>query len=120
MGERFDAFKGKVKEKLDKAKEKATKVKYALGIWARENPDQAASAIGTAVFGGGAMLISIASRRAKKKADFDERECRQWDPVTGQYYYTKRPLSSREKLELSRRMRNGESKGDILYDMDVL
>ena len=120
MGERFDAFKGKVKEKIEKAKEKAGRVKYALGEWARENPDQAASAIGTAVFGGGAMLYSMASRKAKKNKEFNERECRQWDPVTGQYYYTKRPLSSREKLELSRRMRKGESKGDILYDMDVL
>ena len=43
-----------------------------------------------------------------------------FDPRTGDHWFTKRPLTAKEKLELERRYDNGERKGQILDDMGLL
>lgn len=47
----------------------------------------------------------------------NKRDCRFYDPRTGRYSYSRRPLDWRETEELDRRYRNGESYSSILHDM---
>lgn len=117
---KFEEFKGKVKDKYLAFRDKMGKVKDAMKEFAKENPDEAAGLVCSAIFiGGGALAKGISDKR-KEKAEYTDRECRQYDPVTGQYYYIKRPMKSREKLELDRRMEAGERKGQVLADMRLL
>lgn len=120
MSERFDEFRRKAKLRFEDARYKAERVKEGVAKWARENPSEAASVVGTAIFGGLTVGYGAVSKAKKKRDEFNERETRQWDPVTGQYYYTKRAMKNNEKLELDRRMKNGESKGEVLRDMRLL
>ena len=117
---KFEEFRGKVKDKYLVFKDKMGRLKDAVKRWADENPSEAAGLVCSVVFVGGGTAVKAISAKKKEKEEFEERECRQWDPVTGQYYYIKRPMKSREKLELDRRMEAGERKGEILRDMRLL
>lgn len=59
------------------------------------------------------------SYRKEKKVQ-DKRECGYYDPRTGEWWTTRKPLNSYEKLELERRYKSGESKGQILSSMRKL
>lgn len=48
------------------------------------------------------------------------RETDYYDPRTGEHWRTRRPLRTSEKLELEERYEEGESKGSILNDMNLL
>lgn len=50
----------------------------------------------------------------------EDRDYRVYDPRTGQYYYLKRRMNNREKMELDYRLENGERMGFILDDMNLL
>ena len=110
----------KVKAKVEIFKEKARSIKEAALVWGKEHPEEAAGLVCSVIFVGGGSLIKAAGEAKRKRDDYVDRECRQWDPQTGQYYYTRRPLKNREKLELESRMAQGERKGEILKDMRVL
>ena len=56
----------------------------------------------------------------KVKKTEEKRERGYYDPRTGEWWYTRKPLNSYEKLELERRYKNGESKGKILMSMGKL
>ena len=117
---KFEEWRGKCKDKYLAFKDKMGRLKDAICQWAKENPDEAAGLVCSAVFVGGGAVVKGISDKKKEKEEYEERECRQWDPVTGQYYYIKRPMKSKEKLELDRRMANGEKKGQILHDMRLI
>lgn len=53
----------------------------------------------------------------KSKMEMTRRKCDKYDPRTGEHYFIKKPLSKSQQLELERRYRLGESKGEILRDM---
>ena len=117
----------KKKENWDKRKEerryKYERIRDGLKIWAYENPADAAAAIlgGITLVGGGAMKVaSDVSKKRKKKQEWLEEECRQWDPRTGTYLYTKKPMTNNQKLALSQRMKAGEQKAEILRDMKLI
>ena len=120
MNKKLESMKSKISEKAKKAKEGLGKAKEAVKAWAKENPEEAAGLLCSAIFVGGGAVVKAAGKAKKDKEEYKDRECRQWDPVTGQYYYTKRPLKMDEKLELDRRMQNGERKGMVLKDMGVM
>lgn len=117
---KFEEFRGKCKDKYLAFKDKMGRIKDAVKIWAKENPEEAAGLVCSAVFVGGGAVVSAAQKKKKEMDEFNERETRQYDPVSGQYYYIKRPMKSREKLELDRRMAEGERKGAILNDMKLI
>lgn len=50
----------------------------------------------------------------------DDRDFRVYDARSGQYYYLKRRMNNREKMELDYRLDNGERMGFILDDMGLL
>ena len=75
----------------------------------------------TLVLGPGAIKLTdsvLRSRRMDKARRYDE--CDYYDPRTGEHWYTRKPLSTYQKLELERRYKNGESKGSILRSMNML
>lgn len=47
-------------------------------------------------------------------------ECDVYDPRTGMHFYTKRPLTNNQKLNLENAYRSGRNKGDILREMNLL
>ena len=91
----LEEMKKKAKLRFEEARYKAERCKEALRIWATEYPAEAASlVVGALTFVGGATIKGIDSANKKKKAkkEWEEEECRQWDPRTGMYLYTKKPL----------------------------
>lgn len=56
----------------------------------------------------------------KEQKQQEKRECGYYDPRTGEWWTTRKPLNSYEKLELERRYKAGESKGQILNSMRKL
>lgn len=75
----------------------------------------------TFVLGPGLIKLTdtaMKSRRMNKERRYDE--CDYYDPRTGEHWYTRKPLSTYQKLELERRYKNGESKGSILRSMNML
>ena len=120
---KFSEFKKKVKLKFEDLRYKKDRCMEKVTVWANENPEQAGQAIigllGMVIAGGSKIAYDVSKKREKKKLD-DENERETYDPRTGLYFYTKRAMTNREKLELSRRMKNGEMKADILYDMNLI
>lgn len=47
-------------------------------------------------------------------------ECDIYDPKTSTHYYTKRPLSNKQKLNLEAAYNAGRSKGEILKEMRLI
>lgn len=120
---KFSKFKEKMIRKRDDIVYKYDRLKEKVVLWANENPEQAGQAIlgllSVTIAGGSKIAYDVAKKSAKKKAE-KEAECEQYDPRTGLYLYTTRPLTNREKLELTKRMRRGEYKAEILEDMNLL
>jgi len=108
-------FTEKVKEKLKTTKEKWDKKKESAFHYLAEHPEVTMSlfsALGTIGIGTG-IAISKAGRRYREA-------CEVTDDVTGEDLLLDHPLTNDEILELNRRMKDGESKADILQDMGLL
>lgn len=114
----FDKMKIKFAEKKAAAKCKLKK----MFNWVVENPFSAIMLL--SIFSGAVNVTTkgvkdissiVEDRKEQKKED-----CRVWDPVNGIQWYTKKPLTTEQKLEFENRVKNGESRGEILADMDVL
>ena len=97
----------KIKELKDGIKIKA---KQAVGFM-EEHRDLMVVVVPT-VIGAGIKLSNMVKN--------NKREYNEWDPRAGRNWSLKRNLSMKEALELDRRYRNGESKGQILSDMRLL
>ena len=65
-------------------------------------------------------LGDTALRRRAAEKDRRNDDCDYYDPRTGEHWYTKRPLTTNQRLNLERRYNNGESKGEILRSMHML
>lgn len=111
MGERIDAVKAKAKSVVSKGKEKA---KVAAN-WIKENPIETAI-IGSLVFG---TFAGYGEQKRKEREEKDE-QLRVWDPVQGDYLYTRKPLTGRQKLEFETRVQNGQPRAEALHEMKVL
>ena len=110
-----DETREKLKNKRDKAFNTAKTKGNAILDWMVENPMKTS------------ILVAILSkfgvsiyREAKYRRVERDRQTREYDPSMGFYYDLRRPLTNKEKLELSRRHNNGEPIGDILASFKVL
>ena len=117
---KFEEFRGKVKTRWLILMDKVHIGKKAVCTFVKENPNEAASVACSLGFLACGTAYGAVQKHRKEKQEYIDRETRQYDPVSGQYYYTKRPLKNKEKLELDRRMAQGERKGAILDDMRLL
>lgn len=65
-------------------------------------------------------VVNISGKRRARRADDKHRKTEMWDPVEGHWWKLRRELSSRELLEVEHRVKNGESRGEVLADMGLL
>ena len=102
--EKWNAFKWNTKEKV------ANAVKYCT-----ENPQVAIGALTAITFVGKKVIKAVENNREMKIT-----ECRHYDRRADEYYSSKRPLKTYEKIRLDKEYREGRSKGEILKSMGLL
>lgn len=108
----------KKEEFKKKAKETADKIcTSAKEIW--NNNKEAIVVLTPIIFSGISMMNKSARRREEKKEE-ERRERRVYDPSMGDWWDLKKPLTNNERLELERRVADGELRGDVLRDMGKL
>lgn len=108
-------FMTKVKEKTKKTKEKWDEKKEKAFHYLAEHPEVTMSLFSAlATLGIGAGLAVSRANKAHLEA------CKVTDDITGEELLLDHPLTQEEVLELNRRMKDGESKVDILQDMGLL
>ena len=90
--------------------------------WVKENPEKAvAAATGLCTsLGFAAKGISKLSNNIQDAREAKDLKRRIWNPVAGEYLYTKKPLTGKQKLEFEQRIASGESRAEILRSMGVL
>lgn len=112
LGEKIEEakFKAKVKtmEACDQAKVFYRDHEAEIRKWA---PIVASGTIAT---------VRVAYRNHKRHAETIDLKCRHWDPRLGEYYWSKRPLRTGEKLKLDDLYSRGYSKGEALRTMGLL
>jgi ABC-type nitrate/sulfonate/bicarbonate transport system substrate-binding protein len=107
--------KAERREKYDRFKQKLNQA----WTWCIDNPEKAIP-IGVAVGGGIAKGAKTISRHAKLKEERELKDLYIYDRSTGFYWKLKKPLTSRQQMEINLRKTNGEKLGDILNSMRVL
>ena len=114
----FDKVKVSFAEKKAAAK---IKLKQVFN-WVIENPFSAIMLL--SIFSGAVNVttkgIKDISGIVEDRKEQRREDCRVWDPVNGIQWYTKKPLTNEQKLIFEERVKNGESRGEVLADMDVL
>lgn len=112
-------LKQKVHDAYVNAKEKVSETWNGAVTACKEHPMEAFTIACITV--PGILKIGNSLIRANIQAkETRYNECDIYDPRTGTHYYTKRPLSNKQKLNLEARYRDGEDKGKVLYDMHML
>lgn len=112
-------LKQKLKDGFSKAKTFGKEVWDDTKDFVKEN--KGTIAFYTMILGPGALKLGsefLKNQRQKKESRYDE--CDIYDNRTGQHWYTKRPLTNRQKLNLETRYNAGESIGSILNSMNML
>lgn len=112
---------GKVKKKFS-IKETCAKAKEKAGqIWTacKENKE-AVIAVGSVVIPATVEIGKTIVKGRNRRNDERRRKLEMWDPVEGHWWPLRRQLTSAEYLEVERRVKNGESRGEVLDDMGVL
>ncbi len=116
--ERVEVVETKVKTTARKVKNDVTKI----WNWMKDNPKEAlilSTGFVTAVGGlcKGVAKVGNMVQDAQEKKDSEKRI---WNPVAGEYLYTKKPMTGRQKLEFEQRIASGEPRAQILHDMGLL
>ena len=112
-------FRQKIHDFVTRGKEKATESYDNVKRVVSENPDKAFFVACISIPGILKMINSLIRKRMlDKESRYDE--CNIYDPRTGTHYYTKRPLSNRQKLNLEAEYKAGRSKGDVLKEWHML
>lgn len=105
----------KLKEVFDKTKEKAKEI----GWWIADNKEIVIVAVPA-----GVAIIKLAYNGINKAIQHNDekvlKDKRIYDRSIGRYLTLRRPLTSSEQLELTRRKENGENTAWILDDMGLL
>ena len=85
----------------------------------KQNKEQVV-AVAAIVVPGAIEITKMLIRNGDKRADEDHRKREMWDPVEGHWWKLRRELKTSEYLEVERRVRDGESRGEVLEDMGLL
>lgn len=114
-----EVIKREIEARKYAAKVKAEKFKWkAIDFWNRNKAEIVVLA--PLVYGGVKAISRTANHAIDAKREQTHRDRHIYDRSTGQYYETRRKLTSNERLELERRLANGEKKGQILRSMGLL
>lgn len=110
--------KAKIEEKMNEAKSwaKTTVAKLGKAIdagldWTIKNPDKAA------IIASGLAIAKKWTSKSKERT-YEDKRAEFWDGRN--QWVLKRPMTTREQLELRRRLANGEEAYEVLYDMRLL
>lgn len=119
----FEEFKEKLGEKIEDAKFNA-KVKTMeacdqIKIFYNDHETELRK-WAPVIVSGTVATVRVAYRNHKRKAETIDLKCRHWDPRMGEYYWSKRPLRTAEKLKLDDLYSRGYSKGEALRTMGLL
>lgn len=106
-----EQFKRKIREKTSKTCE------VARNFW---NRNKEAIVILTPVIISGIGMINKSVKRREDKKEEEKRERRVYDPSMGDWWDLKKPLTNNERLEMERRVSEGELRGSVLKDMGKL
>ena len=113
------SFKEKAKDLFGRIKVKATDTYNGAKRTIEEHPGETFTILVISIPGILKVVNSlIRSGQADKERRFDE--CDYYDPRTGEHWYTRKPLTANQKLNLEQRYKAGESKGEILKSMRML
>lgn len=126
MGDYVDMEEFKRKQKKDERKQRFKSHLRDFECWVNNNPWLAAIAIPAAIAVGtetvkGTIGITkklIDNNTARHQMRVDK--SRIYDPAAGFYWYTRKELSSAQKLQVEQRHKQGESIGQILQSMGML
>lgn len=111
---------GKVRRVDLKAEWKKFKAKAAQTWETCKQNKEVVIAVGSVVIPAGIEIVKMAVKRSDRRTEDNHRRKEMWDPVEGHWWKLKRELTSREYLEVEHRVKNGEKRGEILYEMGVL
>lgn len=113
-----DPHKKTAREILDEVIFKAKETAKKAATWAVDHKDEATALVITAVTAyAGIKKITRKTESAVERERIDH--C-YYDPSSGLHWQLRRPMTNRERIELSQRKRAGEPVEDILYDMRIL
>lgn len=112
-------FKEKVHEFTSKAKIKVNDCVHSVKRTVSEHPMETFTIACLAV-PGILRCINSGIRAHSQNQETRYNECDIYDPRTGTHYYTKKPLSNTQKLNLENEYKAGRNKGEILRDMKML
>lgn len=108
-------YQEKVKPKVDNVKEKAKKGGKIVYETMTKNPMLAGMVISSVLSTAGTIVSVIA-----RNHDEEEDRCTTYDPYAGMDLTTKHELTNGEILEMTQRMKNGDTKVEALNDMGLL
>lgn len=112
-----------------KAGDKWWEIKYDIKCgfektvhWAEDNKELALAMIPVVLYAGKEVSKAISSidRKIDLKKEQELQELSVYDHSLGMYHKLRRPMTPEEKIELSIRVKNGESKVEVLKDMRLL
>lgn len=113
------SFKEKVRDFCIKAKEKVSEGVETVVETVKNHPMETFTLVCLAV--PGILKCTNSAIRAHQQNQLTRyNECDVYDPRTGTHWYIKKPLTSRQKLNLEEQYKTGRNKGDILREMGML
>lgn len=116
---KFEAFKRKVKEVIDKVTDMLKNALAYMVDFAKEHPLEFATML-LAAAGGGMKLINRHDRKQAAKAESLKRDRQIYDRSEGHYWTLKRTPRPEEWGEINYRHRQGESYYHILTQMRLI
>jgi hypothetical protein len=112
-------LKQKIKDGWYKICDRATESYDNVKRKVEEHPAEAFTLTMVAIPGVLKIINSIIRAHSQNQVAKHDK-CDIYDPRTGEHWYTKRPLTSKQQLNLEQRYKAGESKGRILDSMNLL
>lgn len=115
----FRTFKQKRDSVINKVKVACQNGYYTVKRTVQEHPMETIALL-TATIPGVLSCINSTIRvsQANKERRYDMRH--EYDNRTGEHWYARKNVTTNQKLEIERRYKNGESKGEILRSMRLL
>ena len=107
---KVEEIANKVKTEVVRLKDATVRTVKDTAHWAVENPKEAALLSG--------LFIGAKNMFFDKERTYEDKRKTYWDGR--KQWYLRREMTTREQLELDRRLERGESAGEILSDMGLL
>lgn len=110
------------KQKVANLKEKAAQKGRNAMCWISDNKDIAVPIItATLITAGKVFSVARDIARSNRVRRLERNQnSRVWDPVSGHFWYLKRPLYREEQLWFEQQLEKGVSRGRLLEDLGVL